>query len=119
MFSDPEVRANVWDSLIKPSFEWGPALPEDRRKYSTSSDRRPHPSGDTLGDDDVFAGAELVDFKHDDDQHPRPDDPNRMVYFEDEKSACKESRASAKDAKLEEEEDKKEHDQLLNTTETA
>lgn len=86
--------------------EWGPALPEDRRKYSSSSERKNHPSGDTLGDDDVFSGAELVDFK------PKTEEGNnRLVHFEDETPRT--DHPPVKNQK-EEEDEKKEDDKLLN-----
>ncbi|ELT92352.1 hypothetical protein CAPTEDRAFT_191230 [Capitella teleta] len=99
LFTDREVRLSIWRSVISPSLEWGPALPEDRRKYSSTSERKAHPSGDTLGDDDVFSGgaAELVDFK------PLSEDSNRLVHFEDETHHRKESKGSQKDEEAKEE----------------
>ena len=79
LFRNAETRREVFERLLRPTVEWGPALPEDKRRYSsTSSARKNHPSGDTLGDDDVFGeagGAELVGI--------RPHDPEK-VTFEDE-----------------------------------
>ena len=114
MFTNRETRKEVFHCLITPSMDWGPALPEDRRKYSSSSERKAHPSGDTLGDDDVFeGGAELVDFK------PRSDENNRLVHFEDEtkKESTEGTKGQGQDKNDagQGEEEKKEGDNLLNT----
>ena len=34
LFNDNDIRQDVLNSLIKPTVEWGPALPENFRKYS-------------------------------------------------------------------------------------
>jgi len=34
LFNEPEIQQDILDSLIRPDPDWGPALPEIRRKYS-------------------------------------------------------------------------------------
>ena len=41
-------------SLLQPTASWGPALPENFRKYSTDRSLHPELAGAALGDDDVF-----------------------------------------------------------------
>ena len=116
MFTSEETRKEILHALVLPSMDWGPALPEDRRKYSSSSDRKPHASGDTLGDDEVFDGAELVDFK------PRPDENNRLVHFEDETREEDKAEGGAEGQKVEGEdkdEKKEDEDKLLNSDQKA
>lgn len=115
--SDKERRREIIKSLVSPTIEWGPALPEDRRRYSSSSSfKKHHPSGDTQGtqgSDDVFANdVEL--------QTVTVPDKDRLVHFEDENkknekpaedkeaddSKMENDEAAKDDSKLEDEEKK-------------
>ena len=71
VFTDSEVRNEVGKRLFRPTMDWGPALPEVRRRLSV-------PAYPVMPeDDDVFAdGAELKDIK----TYPEKD---RLVRFSD------------------------------------
>ncbi|KAK2155209.1 hypothetical protein LSH36_246g04045 [Paralvinella palmiformis] len=87
-------RREIVKSLTSPTIEWGPALPEDRHRYSSSSSfKKHHPSGDTQGtqgSDDVFANAVEL-------QAITVQDKDRLVHFEDE-SKKKENERENKEA---------------------
>ena len=94
MFNDQFVRKEIYYQLLHPTEDWGPALPENRRRYSSSSSQRKHhPSGDNIGDDDVFGkSAELTSMKPLDPDAPAHE-KDRLVHFEDENT--KESKTEA------------------------
>ena len=68
--------------LVNPSLDWGPALPDDWRRYSAKRG-----TGD---EDDVFQPAELVAVKS------ISDEKDRLVHFQDQQKTEAEVSAEAK-----------------------
>lgn len=88
-FTDRETRSDVWMRLVNPTLDWGPAMPDDWRRYSA---KRGNPE-----DDDVFSPAELVAIK-------AVDDKDRLVKFKDEQKTQAEVNAVNKEDEPKEEE---------------
>ena len=77
MFRDPEVRRDVTARLTSPSMDWGPALPENFRKYSVDRNLHPGVANMELGDDNVFGGGQEMK------DRANPEEKVHLVHFRD------------------------------------
>ena len=79
MVDDPDTRREVTARMTSPTMDWGPALPENFRKYSVDRNLHTAVANVELGDDDVFGGGtELADLRH-----GSPDEKVHLVHFKD------------------------------------
>ena len=90
--------------LVNPTLDWGPAMPDDWRRYSA---KRGNPD-----DDDVFQPAELVSIK-------TTDEKDRLVKFSDQQTEVEVNAVDKKDDEPEPEAkpaDDEEKEKLVNDT---
>ena len=79
MVDDPDTRREVTARMTSPTMDWGPALPENFRKYSVDRNLHTAVANVELGDDEVFGGGtELADLRH-----GSPDEKVHLVHFKD------------------------------------
>jgi len=81
-FTDNAVRKDVLMRLVHPTDEWGPALPENFRRFSARNENGGLDA--EAGEDDVFGGAELKAFKPKGADAEIAGEKDRLVHFQDE-----------------------------------